>query len=180
MGRSVKKTLFQGTNPLRLVVKLPNFAPLECKVVQQKGSRKYRVEHNSIFYNVFIVDKFDHNELNDFESIMYATDINGTTYTVVKMTQNLLTLKTVDGFNVRAQWIKSNTNTNGFGISQNNIVASGVLIAESNIVENQIVFHSGSTQHNFGPNEINTQWNTNDSALWQVVQDGSEVLIQLI
>lgn len=91
MGRPIQKKWFGDPASigyqLRVTAKLPGEAAAEGFIIEQTGTRKYKVNVNGTIGDVYLINETNSGNLNDGEGFMTATPFNGSSQPVYKLTQ---------------------------------------------------------------------------------------------
>lgn len=101
MGRPIKKSWFGDPNSvgsqLKITAKLPGTAVGTGYIVEQKGSRKYKVNIGGVVGDVFLVNKSVNGDLADGEGFILVTPFGGSAEPVSKLTQYRVNTFKADG-----------------------------------------------------------------------------------
>jgi hypothetical protein len=91
MGRPIQKKWFGDPDSagyqLRVTAKLPGETVAEGFIVEQKGTRKYKVNIGGVIGDVYLINETDGAELTDGQGFMVATPFGGAALPVYKLTQ---------------------------------------------------------------------------------------------
>lgn len=101
MGRPIKKSWFNDPAApgyqIKITAKLPDQAAAEGFIVEQTGTRKYKVNIGGVIGDVFLVNKSAANDLLDGEAFILATPFGGTALPVSKLQQYRVSVFNADG-----------------------------------------------------------------------------------
>ena len=108
MGRPIKKTWFGDPNSvgyqLKITAKLEGSAAAEGFIVEQTGTRKYKVNIGGEIGDVFLVNKDSSGDLEDGEGFMTAETFGGDTEVIYKLTQYRVSTWKADGSFGNYKW----------------------------------------------------------------------------
>lgn len=117
MGRPIKKSWFGDPNSvgsqLKITAKLPGTAVGTGFIVEQTGTRKYKVNIGGVVGDVFLVNKSVSGDLVDGEGFITVTPFGGSAEPVNKLTQYRVTTYKSDGSTGSYTWSANAASVDG-------------------------------------------------------------------
>lgn len=133
MGRPIKKSWFNDPAApgyqIKITAKLPDQAAAEGFIVEQTGTRKYKVNIGGVIGDVFLVNKSAANDLLDGEAFILATPFGGNALPVSKLQQYRVSVFNADGSYSQYFW-----NENAASVA-----GQATVINDSSVVAEQAV-----------------------------------------
>lgn len=133
MGRPIKKSWFNDPAApgyqLKITAKLPGQAAAEGYILEQTGTRKYKVSIGGVTGDVFLVNKSVAGNLVDGEAFILATPFGGSALPVSKLQQYRVSVFNGDGSFSQYSWDENAASVEG----------QATVISDSSVVPVQAV-----------------------------------------